>query len=81
MEPTHYQKIKSIVANALDLPEAKQKSYVKKECGDDQEAFNEVIELLNLDLNDSFLAKKPFDIDIDLSIKNQPLKGLSLIHI
>jgi serine/threonine-protein kinase len=49
MSPERWEKVQSLFAEALELNHSEREIYLKKECANDQDLFNEVISLLKAD--------------------------------
>ncbi len=49
MNPQRWEKIQSLFDKALELNSSERENFLKKECGDDSDLFNEVISLLSAD--------------------------------
>lgn len=69
MDPARYQLIKDIVLEAIESDDVE--AILQKRCGDDAALRQEVEELLNVDVGESFLANSPVQLDLP---ENEPEK-------
>lgn len=74
MDPERYRRIKEIVIAALELSADDQAGFLDEACGDDEALKQEVRDLLDLDVNQSFLAESPLEVDLG-NVDDQTLSG------
>ncbi|GJM09852.1 MAG: hypothetical protein DHS20C11_21280 [Lysobacteraceae bacterium] len=76
VDPTRYQLIKGIVMQALETPSGELADYLDEACAGDPELRQEVDQLLDLDVGQSFLANSPITLGADLATDiEEPLVG------
>ena len=76
MNPQRYKKIKDIVVAAMECDDDSIQALLDAKCGEDLLLRKEVEELLSADINQTFLAHSPIELDTDDIDLTAPLEGM-----